>query len=738
LVLPREKVRAVLRNFQDQLLNDNQLALSPVPLKSLFKISATTEMDLEIRPLVEVLQADGEKRFLEREELEKYRYGDLIYVKELGLLAELERPGAPERKFTTPVKMVLKKSQVPEFIQEYGSLLNDETQLVDASVKNLKIFCQADRLEILPEALDRDWCWLSVRYGFGQSSVSLWDILETRREGQRYLAVPEGWVDCRAPEWSELAFLEEKGPEIAGAAPGENLKLSLMELLRLQALHPAARQVATESAPGRRLSQILDLKPARPYQPLKGLQSSLRPYQILGLEWLSFLWENRLGGLLCDDMGLGKTHQVMALLVKLRELEKVRGPFLVVCPTTVLSHWVRKIADHTRGFKTVVYYGGGRELTEALKQKPVLLTTYGILRNDIDSLQEVPFALAVFDEIQNLKNPATQSHQAARQVRAEVKLGLTGTPIENRVGELKALMDLTVPGYLGSDDAFEKRYVKPLETDPRGRAGERLTRLIAPFTLRRLKKTVLLELPEKIEDFRFCELREEQVALYRQAIATQGKELRRALREKKKAIPYLHIFALLTLLKRICDHPAVALKKPELHKNHDSGKWDLFQELLAESLESGQKIVVYSQFLDMLRIMETHLQETGTGFVTLTGASRKRGELIDRFNNDPDCRVFLGSLKAGGTGIDLVAASVVIHYDRWWNAAREDQATDRVHRIGQQRGVQVFKLVTAGTLEEKISAIIGKKKNLLETIVQEDDPNLLKTFTREELLELIS
>ena len=737
LILPREKVRAVLRNFQDQLLNQNKLALSPVPLKSIFKISATTEMDLEIRPMIEILQTDGEKKFLEREELEKYRYGDLIYVKELGLLAELERPG-PERKFTAPIKMVLKKSQVPEFLQENVSLLKDEAQLVDASVKNLKIFSQAETLEILPEAIHRDWCWLDVRYGFGKSLVSLRDILETRREGQRYLAVDEGWVDCRTPEWGELSFLEKSGPEFGGEGLEGKFKLSFLELLRLQALHPAAWQVSTRGAPGRRLSQILNLKPTQPFQPLKGLRSSLRPYQILGVDWLSFIWENRLGGLLCDDMGLGKTHQVMALLVKLRELEKVRGPFLVVCPTTVLSHWVRKIAAHTRGLKTVVYHGGGRELGDALKKKPILLTTYGILRNDIDSLKEVPFAVAVFDEIQNLKNAGTQSHQAARQVTAEVKIGLTGTPIENRVDELKALLDLTVPGYLGSDETFAERYVKPLETDPRGCAGERLTRLITPFTLRRLKKTVLLELPEKIEDLRFCELSEDQLALYRQAIATQGKELRRALREKKKTIPYIHIFALLTLLKRICDHPAVALKKAEGYKNYGSGKWDLFQELLAEGLESGQKIVVYSQFLDMLRIMERHLQETGTGFVTLTGASTRRGEIIDRFYNDPQCRVFLGSLKAGGTGIDLVAASVVIHYDRWWNAAREDQATDRVHRIGQQRGVQVFKLVTAGTLEEKISAIIEKKKNLMETIVQEDDPNLLKTFTREELLELIS
>ena len=200
----------------------------------------------------------------------------------------------------------------------------------------------------------------------------------------------------------------------------------------------------------------------------------------------------------------------------------------------------------------------------------------------------------------------------------------------------------------------------------------------------------------------------------------------------------MHIFALLTLLKQICDHPALVEKKPEEFERYESGKWELFRELLEEGLDSGQKIVVYSQFLGMIGMMARHLQGLGVDFVALTGSSRKRGELIARFNEDPDCRVFLGSLKAGGTGIDLVAASMVIHYDRWWNAAREDQATDRVHRIGQQRGVQVFKLVTTGTLEEKISAIIEKKKNLMEAIVREDDPHLLKTFTREELIDLLT
>ena len=262
--------------------------------------------------------------------------------------------------------------------------------------------------------------------------------------------------------------------------------------------------------------------------------------------------------------------------------------------------------------------------------------------------------------------------------------------------------------------------------------------MISPFTLRRLKKTVLKELPEKIEDIRTCTLSDDQVRLYRDAISSRGSGLVARLAQEKEPIPYMHIFALLTLLKQICDHPALVEGTGKDLDKYQSGKWELFKELVTEALDSGQKIVIYSQFLGMIRMIGLFLQGLGAGFVSLTGSSRKRGEIVSRFNEDPDCRVYVGSLKAGGTGIDLVAGSVVIHYDRWWNAAKEDQATDRVHRIGQQRGVQVFKLVTEGTLEEKISAIIEKKRNLMESIVREDDPGLLKAFSREDLMEMLS
>jgi SNF2 family DNA or RNA helicase len=383
-----------------------------------------------------------------------------------------------------------------------------------------------------------------------------------------------------------------------------------------------------------------------------------------------------------------------------------------------------------------VYHGLERDLAAALEGSDVRITSYGILRRDRDWLKSRSFALAVFDEIQHAKNSQTQVHEAAAAVKARCKLGLTGTPIENSLADLKSLMDLVLPGYMGSDTAFESRFLGPAET-----ATDRhkeLRRLTAPFTLRRLKRSVLAELPPKIEDTRTCRLSDDQVKLYRDAIVARKRDTLDRLADPEAVVPYMHIFALLNRLKQICNHPALLQDSIADVERFESGKWDLFKDLLAESLDGGNKVVVYSQYLKMIDIIAGHLDSKGVAATVLTGRSRNRGELIRRFNTDPSCRVFVGSLKAGGTGIDLTAASVVIHYDRWWNAAREDQATDRVHRIGQNRGVQVFKLVTTGTLEEKIAAVIDRKKDLMDSVVKEDDPGLLKRFSRAELMELLA
>ncbi|MEM6797688.1 MAG: DEAD/DEAH box helicase, partial [Acidobacteriota bacterium] len=373
---------------------------------------------------------------------------------------------------------------------------------------------------------------------------------------------------------------------------------------------------------------------------------------------------------------------------------------------------------------------------------------------DIERLREREFAAAIFDEVQYLKNRGTVSYEAAARLRMPVKIGLTGTPIENSLAELKALFDLVLPGYLGSDVDFHERFDKALETPPpsapsavdearleesRLRLGQ-LRRLISPFVLRRLKASVLDELPAKIEDVRTCELSPEQVALYRQTLETRARPLVQKLRQDDGSpLPYLHIFAVLNLLKQICDHPALVSGDLDRADRHRSGKWELFTEILRECLDSGLKVVVFSQYLGMLELIDRYLTAEGIGHARLEGktGAAERGRLIDRFNSEDSCRVFLASLKAGGTGIDLIGGSVVIHYDRWWNAAREDQATDRVHRLGQKRAVQVFKLVTEGTLEERIAAIIESKRDLLDSVVQEDSTRLAKIFDRSQLLELL-
>ncbi|HEY4589669.1 MAG TPA: DEAD/DEAH box helicase, partial [Thermoanaerobaculia bacterium] len=532
-------------------------------------------------------------------------------------------------------------------------------------------------------ALERSWFWLALEYGFGSDAVSLEEILRAKREGLPYLETAGGWIDLNSPAFRDLDRLAEM-------ADADRFRLPASELLRLQAAADLPVHIAVDGEASARLGGLLDLKPAAPFLKTDRLATEPRIYQKIGVDWLLFLVQNRLGGLLCDDMGLGKTLQVLALMITLLERGEITEPCLVACPTSVLSHWRNQIHRHAPGLRPVVHHGQQRRLPDRLGPGDVLLTSYGVLRRDAEALSAVPFALAVLDEAQHLKNRGTQSWQAADHLVADVKLGLTGTPIENSLGELKALFDLVLPGYLGSDAGFERRYGRPMEGN-RGedRLGE-LRRVISPFVLRRLKSSVLDELPEKIEDVRTCPLSDDQVRLYRDAVEGRGAELAAQIEAAADGhLPYIHVFAMLSLLKKICDHPALALGDLDRADELASGKWDLYQEILAECLESGHKVVVFTQFLGMIELMARHLEGLGVGFVKLTGASVRRGEIVDRFNLDPDCRVFLGSLKAGGTGIDLVGGSAVIHYDRWWNAAKEDQATDRVYRLGQKRAVQV-------------------------------------------------
>lgn len=582
---------------------------------------------------------------------------------------------------------------------------------------------------------------LKLEYETERGSFPVTNLWGALKEKNRFFFDKAGLFDLEDKRFNWVKLL----PKDQVDQKSRLLRLSTLELMRLNAyeeIHLPKEDEENYRQSKALLDELVQFK--IPEDPdLTGLKSNLRPYQFLGVKWLWFLYQHHLSGLLCDDMGLGKTHQTMALIASIINYRKKNGNtttphFLVVCPTSVIYHWQEKIEAFLPGIRVCTFHGSQRSLTDFHQQYDVLLTSYGIWRIENDLLSEVKFELAIFDEVQIAKNHASRIYATLLNADARMKLGLTGTPIENHLRELKTLFDIVLPSYMPSESDYRDFFVKPIEKEGSHERRLILNRLIRPFVMRRKKGDVLLDLPEKIEEISHCELLPEQEQLYNEVLMKSRQKIIDELANDKTPIPYIHIFALLANLKQICNHPAVYFKKPSNYKDYQSGKWDLFLELLNEARESQQKVVIFSQYLHMMDIIEEYLEETGIGFASIRGATMNRAEQLQRFNHDRDCEVFVASLQAAGLGVDLTAASVVIHYDRWWNAARENQATDRVHRIGQTRGVQVFKLVTKGTFEEKIDALILKKGKLMEEVVGVDDHEVVKQFTRDEIVQLLN
>lgn len=577
---------------------------------------------------------------------------------------------------------------------------------------------------------------LDMAYQSRQGSVPLSQLWRAQSQRQRYLFSTAGLIDLDEPRFQWLRTINPARFD----RKRNVLRLSTLELIRLQAVEKL--RCASDAPRTTALLEALTTFQVTERPVMEGFHSELRHYQMVGVEWLWFLHSQGLSGLLCDDMGLGKTHQAMGLMAAVTHLfsssaSEEQPHYLVVCPTSVLYHWKEKLEQFLPSIRVHLFHGTGRVLEE-LHTYDLLLTSYGILRSELARLGQITFELAIFDEIQVAKNRSSRTHQALAQLRAHMRLGLTGTPIENNLRELKSLFDLVLPGYLPPETVFREQFEIPIEKDGSAEQRQLLRRIVRPFILRRRKEEVLTELPEKTEERAHCELSAQQRHLYTQVLQRAREALLPDLTNPDKVIAYMHIFSILTALKRICDHPAVYLKEPQNYQQHESGKWALFCELLGQARDSGQKVVVFSQYLDMLDIIELHLKQSGIGYAAIRGATADRQKQLKRFAEDSRCEVFVGSLGAAGLGIDLTAASVVIHYDRWWTKARENQATDRVYRIGQTRGVQVFKLLTMGTVEDSIDTIIERKGALMEEVVGTDDANQLKSFTREELIALFS
>lgn len=554
------------------------------------------------------------------------------------------------------------------------------------------------------------------------------EVANAKKRGEKFLITDAGTLNLHDPKFDWISLLQDP----------KQKRVKTWDFLKIRAHDDVHFQMPIDEGSRSLVDKLLHDRPVSPLPSLDLLSSSLRPYQITGVQWLWMLYSFGLSGLLCDDMGVGKTHQAMGLLAAVACVHKKKMRSLIICPTSLIWHWREKIHAFLPSFSLFYYVGSDRSLEEFFSgQYDIFLTTYGIWRNEFQTLRHISFEIALFDELQIAKNHFSRIWSALSQVNAAMRIGLTGTPIENRLRELKALFDLIIPGYLPEDSLFRELYIKMRDDQSGSNRSLLLSRYVRPFVLRRRKVDVLQDLPEKVEEKYRVDLLGEQAMLYREVALQQGGMLLQQLQDESAPIPYIHIFALLSSLKQICNHPATYVKQPAQFEHYESGKWDAFQELLEEALESDQKVVVFSQYLAMLDIMKLYLTKMNIGFSEIRGRTKDRGEPLKRFHQDASCRVFLGSLQAAGLGIDLTPARVVIHYDRWWNAARENQATDRVHRIGQEWGVQVCKLITRGTVEERIDAMIERKARLLEDVVSYDDHQVVKKLSRTELLELL-
>lgn len=463
--------------------------------------------------------------------------------------------------------------------------------------------------------------------------------------------------------------------------------------------------------------------------------AEFREYQLKGFGWLWFMYKYGLNGILADDMGLGKTLQALTVLQKAKEVDGSM-PTLVICPTTVVFNWESEIQKFAPELTCLKLAGSDRK--NHFKEIPnydVVITSYALIRRDIKHFKDINFRYIILDESQNIKNAMSQTAQAVKQLQANHKLALSGTPIENKLEELWSVFDFLMPGFLLSVAEFNARYVNPIMERQDKTVEKRLKLQIYPFILRRMKRDVAKDLPDKVENIAYCELTDEQKDFYLQVFDSTKEELFKSIEQNGLEKSRLSIFSALLRLRQICCHPRLYDKENVKHIM-SSGKFEKLKSMLEEIISEGHRVLLFSQFVNMLDIVKGWLEREGIEYEYLTGKTKDRQAAVEHFNNSK-IPIFLISLKAGGTGLNLTGADYVIHYDPWWNPAVEDQATDRAYRIGQTKKVFVYRLITKNTVEEKIQKLKTIKRNLVDSVISVDR-NIVKSLTMDDIREIFS
>jgi SNF2 family DNA or RNA helicase len=665
-------------------------------------------------------------RFAEINELEKIVTIKLIdqeptenYVQEISKLLKRHHPkkkkSEQEEIFLDEQLFIIPEDTAANFI--YGELPNLLMRYLIFGAEKLKSYKINTKAPKLKMSLGHniDFFEGDVSLDFDGEVINIFDVIRQYKK-QRYIQLSDGSHALLNEQYvKRLERLFKK-------TEGKKAELSFFDL-------PMAEHLINEVADQKVFEQsravyegFNQLKEAEITLPK--INAELRPYQQQGFKWLTYLKETKLGGCLADDMGLGKTVQTIALLAA--DYPKLEKPSLVVMPKSLLYNWEREVAKFAPDITTHIFYGNNRDLAEA-KKANLIFTTYAIMRNEVERLKEEEFHYMILDESQNIKNLKAQTTQAALMLRADHRLALSGTPIENNLGELYSLFRFLNPKMFGSTTRFNDDYLVPIQRDNNKDAMMALRQKIYPFVLRRLKKEVLDDLPDKIEQVLTVEMNPEQYKLYHQRRAFYEVAINQQIAAQGIESSQFFIFQALNELRQIATVPE-AVSEGRV----TSAKLELLTEQLFDAIANGHKVLIFVNFLAAIESISKALMEMNVDFVSMTGATRDRQALVNRFQNEPDCKVFLMTLKTGGVGLNLTAADTIFIYDPWWNKAAENQAIDRAHRIGQQNKVLAYKLISLGTIEEKILKLQELKNELFDSVISSDSASL-KSLSAEDI-----
>ncbi len=570
-----------------------------------------------------------------------------------------------------------------------------------------------------------DWFDVDAKVNYGELEVSLKDIKQAIRKRSKYIKLADGSIGMLPEEWAE------KYQHLFGMSQehDDSLRFANSQVMLLDQLIEESDRAQTDAEFERRREKLRSFDHIEPQKLPCGFQGELRPYQKFGYDWLHFLHEYNFGGCLADDMGVGKTIQTLAFLQSLYEREPTLPATLLVMPRSLLFNWQREAERFTPTLKVYIQADQGRiSEPEAFGEQNLVLTTYGTMRRDIDLLRQYTFHYAILDESQAIKNPFAETSKAARSLHAAHRLVLTGTPVENSTTELWSQFAFLNPGLLGNFDYFQTAFATQIERHQSDDTAQLLRRMVYPFILRRTKDQVATDLPPRTERVLVSDMEPAQRKLYAKQRDYYRALLLGMIDDDGMSDARMKVLEGLLRLRQICNHPRLI---DERFKG-SSGKFEALLETLETLRAEGHRALIFSQFVQMLTLVREALDHRGIPYAYLDGQTRNREEVVDRFQNDDSVPFFLISLKAGGVGLNLTAADYVIHIDPWWNPAVEMQATDRTHRIGQDKPVFVYKFIMRDSVEEKIVQLQDKKRELVEQVIGAEG-GVFKSLTREDV-----